>query len=104
MLGTGRRRPVKEEFAITQAEVNEVVYKAWNCFSLDLIDAKTANKIKRTRRRVISAFRTGILSASWAELELLRHTVTADIAELREADQMLSGLLASRTKGPRRNH
>src|SRR5271165_122524 len=92
-----RRRPMTDELAITVVEVSDIVAKAWNCFSLGLIDAKTANKIRRTARKVVVVFRARIY-VSPAKLELRHETLPTDIAELREADGMLSDLLASRTK------
>ena len=61
------------------------------------VDAKTANKIRRTARKVVAVFRARIY-VSPAKLELRHETLPTDIAELREADGMLSDLLASRTK------
>jgi hypothetical protein len=85
-----------EENAITLIELREIVAKARNCFTLGLIDANTANKIRRSARRVIGVFRARLAGVNRAELELRQQTLPADIAELREADRTLDSLLASR--------
>jgi hypothetical protein len=80
------------------AEVRDIVTKAWSCLTLGMIDAKTANKIRRTARRVVAVFRTRIV-VSRVVFELRREALAPDIAELREADRMLLDLLASRRPG-----
>jgi hypothetical protein len=64
-----------EKNAITLIELREIVAKAWNCFTLGLIDANTANKIRRSARRVIGVFRARLAGVNRAELELRQQTL-----------------------------
>jgi hypothetical protein len=84
-----------EEPAITSREVREIISKTWECLTLGLIDVRTASQVKRASRKVTGERRARIRGASSAELEFRPGTLAADIGDLRNADHMLNGLLAS---------
>lgn len=74
---------------MTTDDIVTITWKAGDCLRQGLIDEKTANKTMRVARRLLSGLGKELRGEVWdAELK------ASDIAELREADRVLSRLLA----------
>jgi hypothetical protein len=74
---------------LTTDDVRTITWKAGDCLRQGLVDERTANKTMRVARRLLSGLRKELRGEVWdAELK------ASDIAELLEADRLLSRLLA----------
>jgi hypothetical protein len=79
-----------QDVAIDPAEILGVLLKALDGLAAGLIDTRTANGISKAAKRANSLMRASLKGA----MDDQRSEFAAIVAELRDADRMLAGLLA----------
>jgi hypothetical protein len=74
----------------TTEDIRRIIGQASECLAWGLIQHETCNKINRATNRVLRAMRKNLREPGSAD----SNAIASDIAELRAAERMLSGLLA----------
>jgi len=77
--------------SFTTEDIGNISMKAARCLAEGVIDQKTCNKIHSAARRLLGALKKSLRDPGSADSVRF----ASDIAELREADRMLSGLLST---------